>query len=139
MSGSFYSKFVFPYLCDFVMSGDTLNYFRQDTLQKIEGEVLEIGFGTGLNLPHYPGSVKKIDAVDINPRMYSLARKRIETSGIFVTNHVLSGENLPMEDSSYDCVACTFTLCSIADVSRTLFEIKRVLKPGGNFFFSSMV
>ena len=135
MSGSFYSKFVFPYLCEFVMSGDSLNGLRQDALLKTEGEVLEIGFGTGLNLPHYPDSVQQIDTVDVNPRMYHLARKRIEASVIPVANYVLSGENLPMEDSSYDCVTCTFTLCSIPDVSKALLEIKRVLKPGGKFVF----
>ena len=135
MSGSIYSRFVFPYLCEFFMSGDSLNGFRQDALLKTGGEVLEIGFGTGLNLPHYPDSVQQIDAVDVNPGMYHLARKRIEKSEISVTNYNLSGENLPMEDSSYDCVACTFTLCSIADVSKALFEINRVLKPGGKFVF----
>ena len=87
------------------MSGASLNSFRQDALLKTGGEILEIGFGTGLNLPHYPDSVKKIDTVDVNPAMYPLARKRIEKSEISVTKYVLSGEDLPMEDSSYDCVA----------------------------------
>ena len=54
MSGSFYSKFVFPYLCELTMSVKSLRGFRQDALQEINGEVLEIGFGTGLNLPHFP-------------------------------------------------------------------------------------
>jgi hypothetical protein len=65
MSGSFYSKFVFPYLCELTMSGKSLSGFRQDALQEINGEVLEIGFGTGLNLPHFPETVQKIDAVDV--------------------------------------------------------------------------
>ena len=95
MSGSFYSKFVFPYLCEITMSGKSLSGFRQDALQEIKGEVLEIGFGTGLNLPHYPETVQKIDAVDVNSRMHRLARKGIDKSGIAVTNYVLSGEHLP--------------------------------------------
>ena len=135
MLGSFYSKFVFPYLCELTMSGKSLSGFRQDALQEINGEVLEIGFGTGLNLPHFPETVQKIDAVDVNPRMYRLARKRIDRSGISVTHHVLSGEHLPMDDASYDYVVCTFTLCSIPDVSQALLEINRVLKPQGNFVF----
>ena len=135
MSGSFYSKFVFPYLCELTMSGKSLSGFRQDALQEINGEVLEIGFGTGLNLPHFPETVQKIDAVDVNPRMHRLARKRIDKSGIEVTNYVLSGEHLPMDDASYDYVVCTFTLCSIPDVSQALLEINRVLKPRGNFVF----
>jgi ubiquinone/menaquinone biosynthesis C-methylase UbiE len=116
------------------MSGVSLKGFRQDALVNTGGEVLEIGFGTGLNLPHYRDSVQKIDAVDVNLAMYTLASKRIEKSEISVTNHVLFGEDLTMEDSSYDCVAYTFTLCSVPDVSKALFEIKRVLKPGGIFF-----
>ena len=67
--------------------------------------------------------------------MHRLARKRIEKSGITVTHHVLSGEHLPMDDASYDYVVCTFTLCSIPDVSQALLEINRVLKPQGNFVF----
>ena len=72
------------------MSGKSLSGFRQDALQEINGEVLEIGFGTGLNLPHFQKTVHKIDAVDINPRMHRLARKRIDKSGITVTHYVLS-------------------------------------------------
>ena len=117
MSGSIYSRFVFPYLCEFFMSGGSLNGFRQDALLKTGGEVLEIGFGTGLNLPHYPDSVKHVDAVDVNPGMSHLARKRIEKSEISVTNYILSGENLPMEDSSYDCVQCTFTSVSYTNLT----------------------
>ena len=135
MSGSFYSKFVFPYLCELTMSGKSLSGFRQDALQEINGEVLEIGFGTGLNLPHFPDIVQKIDAVDVNPRIHRLARRRIDKSRITVTHHVLSGEHLPMDDASYDYVVCTFTLCSIPDVSQALLEINRVLKPQGNFVF----
>ena len=77
MSGSFYSKFVFPYLCEFFMSGLSLNGFRQDALLRTGDKLLDIGFGTGPNLPHYPDSAQKIDAVDVNPAMSSLARKRI--------------------------------------------------------------
>ncbi|MBC8258821.1 MAG: class I SAM-dependent methyltransferase [SAR324 cluster bacterium] len=135
MSGSFYSKFIFPYLCELTMSGKSLSTFRLDTLQETSGQVLEIGFGTGLNLPHYPDSVYEIDAVDVNPQMHHLAQKRIANSKIIVTNYVLSGEQLPMDDASYDYVTCTFTLCSIPDVKQALSEINRVLKPGGVFVF----
>ena len=135
MIGNFYSKKLFPHLCEFALSGNFLNRFRQDTLQETKGKVLEIGFGTGLNLAHYPKAVRKIDAVDISPSMHRLSKKRIKKSAIAVTNHVISGENLPMDDASYDCVACTFTLCSITDVSRALSEVNRVLKRGGKFVF----
>ena len=121
------------------MSGTSLNGFRQDALLKTGVELLEIGFGTGLNLPHYPDLVQKIDAVDVNPAMYPLARKRISKSESSDTNYVLPSEDLPMEDSSYDCVACTLNLCSNPDVSKALFEINCVLKLGGNLFFLSTV
>ena len=135
MIDNFYSKKLFPHLCEFALSGNFLNRFRQDTLQETKGKVLEIGFGTGLNIAHYPKAVRKIDAVDVNPSMHRLSKKRIEKSAIAVTNHVISGENLPMNDASYDCVACTFTLCSITDVSLALSEVNRVLKRGGKFVF----
>jgi ubiquinone/menaquinone biosynthesis C-methylase UbiE len=117
------------------VSGKSLSGFQQNALQEKNGEVLEIGFGTGLNLPHFPETVQKIDAVDVNPQIRRLARKRIDKSGIAVTNYVLSGEHLPMDDASYDYVVCTFTLCSIPDVSQALLEINRVLKPRGNIVF----
>ena len=135
MIGKYYSEKVFPHICEFALSRNFLKSYRQETLQETDGKVLEIGFGTGLNLPHYPKTVKQIDAVDINPSMHRLARKRVLNSKIDVTNHVLSGEELPMESQSYDCVASTFTLCSIFNVSKGLSEVFRVLKPGGIFVF----
>ena len=99
------------------------------------GEVLEIGFGTGLNLPHYPEHVRRITTVDPNPGMGRLARRRIAESGIAVDQRALSGEALPFEDGSFDCVVSTWTLCSIPDAGRALGEIHRVLRPGGRFVF----
>ena len=75
MIGNFYSKKLFPHLCEFALSGNFLNRFRQDTLQETKGKVLEIGFGTGLNLAHYPKAVRKIDAVDVNPSMHRPIQK----------------------------------------------------------------
>ena len=99
------------------------------------GEVLEIGFGTGLNLPFYPEDVRKITTVDPNVGMHSLARKRIKQTGIEVDQRVLSGERPPFDDDTFDCVVSTFTLCSIAGVGQALGEVYRVLKPGGRFLF----
>ena len=84
MRGSLYSKFFSPTLVNFCMSGASLNGFRKEALLKIGGELLEISFGSGLNLPHYPDSAHKIDAVDVNPAMHSQARKRIEKSEILI-------------------------------------------------------
>src|ERR1700676_2824744 len=82
------------------------------------GDVLEVGFGTGLNLPHYPAQVRRITTVDPNAGMHRLAQPRIRRSKIEVDQRVLSGERLPFEDNCFDCVVTTFTLCSIEDVSQ---------------------
>lgn len=117
------------------MSDPVLTQYRQEVLSEVSGEVLEIGFGTGLNLPHYPETLQKLTAIDANAGMNGLARKRIQYSRIIVANRVLNGENLPMDDNSFDSVVSTWTLCSIAKVELALQEIHRVLKPGGKFFF----
>jgi ubiquinone/menaquinone biosynthesis C-methylase UbiE len=131
----FYSQRIFPYLLDWSMSGTTLAQYRQKTLEKVKGNVLEIGFGTGLNLSYYPADIHHIVTVDVNPAVHQLAQKRLQKSAIAVDHHVLNGENLPMAENTFDSVVCTFTLCSIPKVEQALKEIYRVLKPGGQFFF----
>jgi ubiquinone/menaquinone biosynthesis C-methylase UbiE len=130
-----YYQFLLPRLLDWAMSDDTISHYRKELLSQVTGEVLEIGFGTGLNLPYYPPQIKKLTAIDANPGMNSLAQRRIQESGITVDHRVLNGESLPMEDNSFDSVVSTWTLCSIANVDKALQEIYRVLKPGGRFFF----
>ena len=130
-----YSSVIFPRLCDWMMDDPRLAKLRREALAEVGGEVLEIGFGTGLNLPHYPEPIRRITTVDPNPGMNRLARRRIAGSGIEVDQRVLSGEALPLEDESFDSVVSTWTLCSIPDVRRALGEVYRVLKPGGRFVF----
>ena len=131
----FYSRHIFPYLLDWSLSDSTFNQYRQEVLAKVEGEVLEIGFGTGLNLSFYPDAINEIITVDNNPGVHKLAQKRIDKSSITVDHRILSGENLPMSDNSFDSVVSTWTLCSIEKVEQAVNEIHRVLKPGGKFFF----
>lgn len=131
----FYSQKIFPYLLDWSLSDSTFNQYRQQVLAEVEGEVLEIGFGTGLNLSFYPDEINKIITVDNNPGVHKLAQKRIEKSNVTVDHRILSGENLPMADSTFDSVVSTWTLCSIEKVEQAVKEINRVLKPGGKFFF----
>ena len=131
----FYSQKIFPYLLDWSLSDSTFNQYRQEVLAEVEGEVLEIGFGTGLNLSFYPDEIYKLITVDNNPGVHKLAQKRIEKSTITVDNRILSGENLPMADNTFDSVVSTWTLCSIEKVEQAVKEIYRVLKPGGKFFF----
>lgn len=131
----FYSKVIFPRLLDVVMSGEEIATHRQEVLANVQGEVLEIGFGTGLNLPYYPEKIGKITTIDINPTMGKLAQKRIAVSPLQVEHYVLNGEALPMGNNTFDSVVSTWTLCSIANIEKALEEIYRVLKPGGKFFF----
>ena len=131
----FYSQIIFPRLCDLSLGRPFVAKHRRELLAKASGKVLEIGFGTGLNLPYYPEHVHKIMAVDPNLGMHRLAQKRIKQAGIEVEQKALSGERLPFEDRTFDCVVSTFTLCSIEDVRQALSEAYRVLKPGGHFLF----
>jgi ubiquinone/menaquinone biosynthesis C-methylase UbiE len=132
---SFFSQVIVPRLCDFLLNKSLLARHRRELLAHAYGDVLEIGFGTGLNLPHYPAHVRKLTAVDPNPGMHRLAQKRIKQRRIEVDQQVLSSERLPFEDSPFDCAVSTFTLCSIEDVAQALREVYRVLKSGGKFLF----
>jgi ubiquinone/menaquinone biosynthesis C-methylase UbiE len=131
----FYSDVIFPRLCDFFMGQPFVAKHRQRLLATAYGDVLEIGFGTGLNLPFYPAQVHRITTVDPNPGMHRLARRRIGHSKIEVDHRVISGESVPFQDNHFDIAVSTFTLCSIEEVGRALSEVYRVLKPGGKFLF----
>jgi ubiquinone/menaquinone biosynthesis C-methylase UbiE len=131
----FFSQVIVPRLCDFLLNKSLLVRHRRELLARAYGDVLEIGFGTGLNLPYYPERVHKLTAVDPNPGMHRLAQTRIKQRGIEVDQQVLSSERLPFEDSRFDCAVSTFTLCSIDDVAQALREVYRVLKSGGKFLF----
>ncbi len=131
-----YSRLIFPTLIDRVMSGSDFVNYRREILVDATGSVLEIGFGTGLNLAYYPSDkVRKITTVDVNPGMNRLAQTRIAASPISVDYQVLDGEKLPMVDNTFDTVVSTWTLCSIQHVEPAIAEIYRVLKPGGKFLF----
>lgn len=130
-----YSRVILPRLCDFVLGRPFIARHRRTLLAAASGHVLEIGFGTGLNLPHYPPPVTKLTTVDPNIGMHRLAQGRIRHTGVHVEQRVAGGERLPFADGTFDCVVSTFTLCSIDDVSRALSEVYRVLKRGGRFLF----
>jgi len=131
----FYSQVIFPRLCDLFLGRPFVARHRRELLAAAHGDILEIGFGTGLNLPHYPKGVRKITTVDPNRGMNRLALRRIKRTAITVEQYVLSGERLPFPDGTFDCVVSTFTLCSITNVDQALGDVHRVLKAGGRFLF----
>ncbi|MEL7085892.1 MAG: class I SAM-dependent methyltransferase [Cyanobacteria bacterium J06597_1] len=130
-----YSQVIFPRLLDLSMSSESLTAYRRDVLARAKGQVLEIGFGTGLNLPYYPTAVEKLTAIDVNPGMTAIANRRIARAPFPVERITLDGESLPMADESFDTVVSTWTLCSIANVAQALQEAQRVLKPSGELLF----
>lgn len=131
----FYHHFIFPRLLDLAMASPMLRAPRSRALAPASGRILEIGFGTGRNLPHYPPAVRRIEAIDPDPDLDRLSMPRIAHAAIEVDFHHLNAEHLPFEDARFDTVVSTFTLCSIPDVSHALAEVRRVLKPGGRFLF----
>jgi len=132
---SFYHHFIFPRVLDLAMSSRLLRKPRDRTLAPARGRILEIGFGTGRNLRHYPPTVKRIEAIDPDLDLDRLSMPRIARAAIEVDFHHLDAAHLPFEEARFDTVVSTFTLCSIPDVVHALGEIRRVLRPGGQFLF----
>jgi ubiquinone/menaquinone biosynthesis C-methylase UbiE len=126
---------VFPPLMDRVLRTPEVNARRATLCQGLCGRVLEIGFGTGLNLRHYPKEVTEIFVVEPSASAMRLAEPR--TAAVSATiNHVgLDGAQLDLPDESVDCVLSSYTLCTIPDVDEALLEISRVLKPQGALHF----
>ena len=132
----YWSNSIFPRFLDWAArDNDELKTLRTRAVASAQGRILELGFGTGLNLPHYPPSVKAIVAVDPNPGMAAIALRRMNDLGMAVTHHQISAESLPFDAGSFDSVVSTLTLCSIPDVCAALSEVRRVLRPGGQFLF----
>jgi ubiquinone/menaquinone biosynthesis C-methylase UbiE len=121
---------------EWALSTPEANEQRQLTLARAKGHVLEIGFGTGLNLRYYPADVMKVTALDAGNFRPELVQQRIAKAAMPIERVQLdAGSKLPFADASFDTVVTTWTLCSIADVDAALAEMKRVLKPQGEFLF----
>jgi ubiquinone/menaquinone biosynthesis C-methylase UbiE len=130
----FYERRLFPHVLELGMRA--LDELREPTLAEAEGEVLEIGFGTGLNLRHYPKGVEKVVTVDPMNALDERVKARIEASPFPVERHHLPADRrLPFEDDRFDSVTMTWTLCTIPDPVSALEEMRRVLRPGGALLF----
>ena len=109
---------------------------RGEVCAGLHGRVVEIGFGTGLNLPHLPGTVEELQAVDPLDRGQVKAAKRLAACPVPVRFVGLDGQHLPLEDESVDNALSTWTLCSVPDPVAAVREIRRVLRPGGALHFA---
>lgn len=127
----FYEGQVLPRFIDVALGGSVFAPIRERVASGLEGEVLEVGFGSGRNVPHYPDAVKRVWAVDPALTGRKLAASRVKASPVPVDYVGLDGEQLPLEDGSVDSVLTTWTLCTIPGVEQALGEIHRVLRPGG--------
>jgi SAM-dependent methyltransferase len=130
----FYHRHILPTFLDKMMTGNpALDDLRKEALATARGRVLEIGFGTGLNAPHYPREVESVIGIDSNPGVERLARKRIGAASVPIEFQLGSGDRLPFGDLTFDTVVTTFVLCSVSDAADALIEIRRVLAPGGRY------
>ncbi|HSE96739.1 MAG TPA: class I SAM-dependent methyltransferase [Blastocatellia bacterium] len=131
-----YSDHIFPRILEWGLGNRMIDRQRLDALREARGDVLEVGFGTGLNLPHYPETVTRLVALDSHRMLEKRVEARIARARMPVERVQLDASGrLPFDDDRFDTVVTTFTLCSIADLGAALSEMRRVMKPEGRFIF----
>lgn len=133
----FYERHILPRVLDFSCGMRVMGKQREKVVPKAHGRVLEVGIGSGLNLQHYDRErVSTLIGLDPSSELRRMAEKRARRAGIDVEWLALEAERIPLDDASVDSVVVTFTLCTIDDVPAALAEMRRVLKPGGELYFS---
>jgi len=130
----FYNDILLPRLCDLSMRHRELLPYRSRVVSAATGRVLEIGIGSGLNLPYYSAEVTEVLGVEPAPRLLAMARRAPRTD-IPLSLIKAGAEAIPIEDHAIDSVVTTWSMCSIAQIDRALGEARRVLKPGGKLLF----
>ena len=131
-----YERYLLPRVTHCACGSPLIDRQRRRVVPRARGRVLEVGFGSGLNLPHYDRSrVESVWALEPSEQMRALAAPRVAASGLDVRMLDLPGEALPLPDHSADTVVVTFTLCTIADAAAALRQIHRVLRPDGELLF----
>jgi ubiquinone/menaquinone biosynthesis C-methylase UbiE len=131
-----YQRYLLPRLIHCACGSPVIEHQRRLVVPQAQGQVLDIGFGSGLNLPHYRRDrVERLWALEPSAGMRALAAPRIAASGLDVQLLDLPGEAIPLPDRSIDCVVLTFTLCTIPDAAAALAQVRRVLRPGGRLLF----
>jgi ubiquinone/menaquinone biosynthesis C-methylase UbiE len=131
----FYAERVVPRIVNVACGTKAVEPLRRRVCEGLEGEVVEIGFGSGHNVPFYPKAVSGVAAVEPSDVGWRLAGQRIKAARVPVQRAGLDGQSLPFEDNSFDAALSTWTLCTIPDADAALREVRRVLKPGGTLHF----
>ncbi|MFI5047176.1 MAG: methyltransferase domain-containing protein [Acidimicrobiia bacterium] len=131
----FYGERVLPRIIDKACGMKQSEPLRRRACEGLEGDVVEIGFGSGLNVPFYPAAVTRVAAIEPADLGWELAGGRVRASSVPVERAGLDGQSLPLADDTYDAALSTWTLCTIPDAVAALREVRRVLKPGGRLHF----
>jgi SAM-dependent methyltransferase len=130
-----YGEHILPRMVNAACGMKAVAPLRRRVCEGLEGNVVEIGFGSGHNVPFYPDTVSRVAAIEPADVGWRLAEKRLRAATVPVQRSGLNGESLPFADDSFDSALSTWTLCTIPDVAAALSEVRRVLKPGGSLHF----
>ena len=130
-----YGRYIFSRLMEWIMAGEEFSRLRSGWLAQARGEVLELGIGTGLNLPFYPKTIIRLHAVDPVELLPKVMAQRRDALPFPVVIDYVTAETLPYRRGTFDTVVSTWTLCSISNPVQALEEVRRVLKPDGRFLF----
>jgi ubiquinone/menaquinone biosynthesis C-methylase UbiE len=131
----FYQRRILPRLIDFAMRQKQLGRLREELVGRARGRVLELGIGSGRNLPFYPRDLEILLGLDPSRELLRMARTHAAWVHFPVELSEGGAENIPLDDGTVDHVVTTWTLCSVADPMRALAEVRRVLRPGGSLLF----
>jgi len=132
----FYDDRILPHLIRIGMQQEMLTPIRRRLTQQASGRVLEIGVGSGLNLPFYGDGVSEVIGIEPSARLLAMARDAAANATVRTDLLDASAEAIPLDSASVDTIVSTFTMCSVPDLSRALAEIRRVLKPDGRLLFA---
>jgi SAM-dependent methyltransferase len=130
-----YGRRIVPRILNVACGIRELDPLRRRVCRGLAGDVVEIGFGSGHNVPFYPAAVTRVAAVEPSDVSWGLAAARVRAARVQVQRSGLDGQSLPFDDGSYDAALSTWTLCTIPDAAAALGEVRRVLRPGGTLHF----